>query len=136
MRLRTRTRAVATDLELEPAQTVRAEQPSIRASIRAIDGVFDRMVACALEALEANRSHYDMKTKTMVHEPDHKARMEAVKWLAAYADGLPMQTTLAVNGDGGAAGAQSLEEAFQKSPALRSRLAKMLGAPQRLTKAT
>jgi hypothetical protein len=109
---------------------------NVRDIMRQVPEARNVILAAVFRALGAKRRLYVKGSPSPVYEIDYRSQLEAAKLLLAYGDGLPMQTTLAVNvGDGNAAGSTSLEEAVERSPALKSRLAKMLGAPQRLTKA-
>lgn len=83
----------------------------------------------AFEALGAKRGWREKGQSGVKWEPDYKTRLDAARFLAAYIEGLPVVTTLAVNvGDQGQGEtAMDLETAAEKSPALRSRLQKLLG---------
>jgi hypothetical protein len=103
----------------------------VREILEALPDAAQTIVLAALEGLKAEKFYWDAASKGMVHEPDYRTRLDAAKFLAAYLDGLPMQTTLAVN-VGGPQGANEpdLEAAVKASPALRQRLEKIV-SPKR-----
>ena len=109
---------------------------SIRAMLEKIPNARHLVLAEALRCLGAKKRYFEKGSSTQKFEPDYRTRLDAVKLLLAYMDGLPVETTLAVNvGDRPAEAPElDLAAAVQKSPALRERLEKLLG-PKRVTKA-
>ena len=89
------------------------------------------VLGAAIRALGATKGIYDMKSRTTNYEPDWNARLKAVVWIASYSDGLPAQTNLNVNiGDRADTSKEQelqLERAVSSSPALKSRLQKLIG---------
>ncbi len=117
----------ADDLERNSELTAK----DVRDVINSIPGLRRFVVAAALRALTARRCFWDRNAKAMQYEPDSNAQMKAVAFLAAYADGLPVQSTVNVNLDPTKAGGFSLGDALASSPALRDHLAKELQQAER-----
>lgn len=103
----------------------------VREMINAIPGIRRFIVACALRGLTARKYFFDRKTQRMEFEPDSATQLKAAAFLAAYADGLPVQTALNVNIDPAKGGGITLGDALANSPALREHLAKELAASER-----
>ena len=104
-------------------------QGTIRAFLEEVPKVRPMIIAAAVRALGARRYYFDRTVNRMVFEPDYKVQLDACKFIAAYTDGLPTITTLAVNVNKSADQVSStgdIEEALEKSPALRERLKTML----------
>lgn len=116
-------RARKMKLELEPDDSA-----SMMRQIRSIPDIHKQIVEAAVEALQAMKWHWDIESKSVVYEPDHKARLDAARFLASYGDGLPTQTTLNVNiGDKPNGGPEpAIEAKVAQSPALANRLRKAL----------
>ena len=86
------------------------------------------VIAQAFRSLGARKYYWDKATNAMKFEPDCRTAMDAVKFLSALQDGLPTQTTLNVNVNKGAGPSEAdLEAALSASPALKSRLQKLIG---------
>jgi len=111
---------------------------TINSLLLAIPEVPRLMVACAIQNLGAVRCYFDRNQKAMVETPDGNTQMRAIAFLAAYRDGLPTQTSVAINlGERGRenGGALTVDEAMAASPALRAKLRAMLdGAEQKALK--
>ena len=103
---------------------------TIREIIEGVPCARRLVVAAAIRNLGAQKRHWSKSKDDWVYEPDTNAQMKAVEFLANYSDGRPTETSLNVNVGGDEAGVEvDLEKALKTYPALRSRLAKMLGAP-------
>lgn len=101
---------------------------SIKEMLEMIPNARHVTLAAAFRCLGARKFFFDRKQGKMVFEPDYKVQLDAVKFLAAYMDGLPVETTLNVNvGEKTEPGADiDLESAIKRSPALRERLSRMI----------
>lgn len=99
----------------------------IRDMIQKIPNARALILAEAFRCLGATRYYFDRKEGRMVHEPDFKVRLDAARLLIAYADGLPIQTSLTVAVGDTKDAALDLEAAVSRSPALRERLQKLVG---------
>src|ERR1700733_14165389 len=77
---------------------------SIRELLDQIPNARQVVIAQAFRCLGARKYYFDRASNAMKFEPDWKTSLEAVKFLTAYQDGLPVQTALNVNlggsGDG------------------------------------
>lgn len=116
------------------AAEIEAMSPDDAKDLRAVMATIPRLrlliIASAVRALGAVRSYYDKAEGGRVREPDCASQMKAAAFLAAYADGLPVQTALNVNVDPTKAHGFSLGDALRASPALRDHLAKELAASE------
>jgi len=83
----------------------------------------------AFRCLGARKFYFDKAEGGMVFEPDYKTQLDAVKFLASYQEGLPVQTSLAVTVGDRPDDDLPLDQALQRSPALRERVAKLLSLP-------
>ena len=121
-----------TNQALEVAERIErgefAGAANIRATLEHIPNARHLVLAAAFRCLGARKWYYEKGSSEKKFEPDYRTQLDAVKFLASYQDGLPVQTTLAVNvGDRpGDQSSLSLEEAVKRSPALRDRLQKLL----------
>lgn len=83
------------------------------------------VVAAAIRSLTARKYYYSKEKKEMVFEPDSGTQMKAVAWIAAYQDGLPLQSTVNFNVNKEAK-AFDMGDALANSPALREHLKREL----------
>jgi len=90
----------------------------MRSFLNGIAGLRRFIVAAAIRALTARKYYFSKEKKEMVFEPDSGTQMKAAAFLAAYSDGLPMQSTVNLNVEAGAKGF-SMADALANSPALR-----------------
>src|SRR5208283_332321 len=72
------------------------EAESAREMLSRIPRARSIILAAAFRALGARRGRFEKGETKIQWEPDFKTQLEAAKFLLAYADGLPIQTTLAV----------------------------------------
>ena len=118
------------DLALEPAP----DGTNVQQAVRAIPNIHSLVAQCALDALKAEKWSWDVVAKKRVVEPDWKARLEAAKFLAAYGTGLPVQSVVNLNLGDSNRQAPDTAEAVRKSPALRAKLAALLGMSEKQVK--
>lgn len=106
--------------------------PTIRELLLAHPSFRRLIVATAVRSLGAQKWVFDRDQKKVVFYEDSSTQMKAVAFLAAYTEGLPMQTNVSLNigdqkriaeGDG-----MTIEAALRASPALRDKLAAMLAS--------
>lgn len=110
--------SMATDTE-EPVT-----QQSINRMLNASRLLRPVLIGSAVRCLGSERTMYDRDTKAVVKVADGTTIMKAVIFLAAYADGLPVQQTVNVNFD--ANKEMPVKEMLVKSPALRRAFRKQL----------
>jgi hypothetical protein len=103
-------------------QIVRREQPieSLLADAAARQEAIDTLMAC----LKAERTYYDLYSKSMVTEPDYSTRCAAAKTLLAYDVGEPVkrQQIIVTN-------VESMDDVQKKlaaSPAMREEFRRMI----------
>ena len=106
---------------------VRADA-GVREAVNRMPGARSLILAEVFRCLSATKYYYSKSEGGMVHEPDYRTRLDAAKLLLAYVEGLPVATSLSVAVGDQPGAAMTLEEAADKSPALRSRLHKLLGS--------
>lgn len=90
---------------------------AVRDIILADPRVRVQLVAAAIRCLFAEKFYFDRAAKEVVHEPDYSTQMKAVAWLAAYSDGLPVQTNLNLNANTNPTKGLPPEEVLMRSPA-------------------
>lgn len=115
-------RAVKT-LTVERGSRTREEQEDIVLLIHQQDGR-RRAVQTLLDCLEAERTYYDLYSKSMVTEPDFSTRVVASKALIANDVGEPIKRQQILIGN-----VDSMEEVESKlssSPAMREQLKKLI----------
>lgn len=117
--------AVADIIEVKPTAA------SIRDLIASVPAVRNLVVATAVRCLGSQRS-MSGKDREVVRAQDGATQMKAVVWLSAYADGLPIQTTMNVNVD--ANKEMPLEDMLQRSPALVRAVEAQLARAKRVQK--
>jgi hypothetical protein len=100
-------------LERSLHETLRAD-PAVSAGIKRV----------MVEALDATKSHWCMATKRWVEEPDHKIRLDAAKFAAAYLEGLPTQTV--VTASAGGESLPRLADVLMKLPSARAAMQTLL----------
>lgn len=83
-------RAVENDIHLR-------DDMSVREIILAHPRVRILMVATAVRCMGASKLYYSKGSKEFKPEADFATQMKAITWLAAYSDGLPIQTNLNLN---------------------------------------
>ncbi len=106
---------VATRVESTPAPVAK----DLRAMMQDIPELRPFIIGAAIRGLGARKCFFDMKKNEMVYEPDFGSQAKAVAFLAAYVDGLPVQSTINLNVEGATKkGKLSVEEALRRSPAL------------------
>ncbi|MEI7532878.1 MAG: hypothetical protein WCK57_00780 [Verrucomicrobiae bacterium] len=87
-------------------------------------GARGRALNALLGALEATRSVYCPKTKTMVDEPDHRVRAAAAVDLLCFTDGKPVERREQVNIN--VDGSEEAQRKILSSPALRAAIRKKI----------
>lgn len=101
---------------------------SIREILRRTPNSRRVVIETAFRCLNARKFFFDKSEGCMVFEPDYKTQLDAVKFLAAYGDGLPVQTNVNVEvGKPGPGDDEDLARAIERSPALRAHLLKLVG---------
>ncbi len=124
------------DLETIPndAETARQIDAALADGATTIRNILDKIpgarrliLIAAFRALGARKWYFEKGRTEKVFEPDYRTQLDAVKLLVAYQDGLPVQTTLSVNVGDKAGADLDLEQAVQRSPALKERLQKLVG---------
>jgi hypothetical protein len=110
------------DLQIDDTKT------SLRQILESWPGGAKQMILqAAFEALGARRGWNQKGQSEVQWEPDYRTRLDAARFLAAYVEGLPIQTSVQVAVGDQPGAAMSLEEAASRSPALRDRLLKLVG---------
>jgi hypothetical protein len=102
---------------------------SVREMLDLIPGTRRIAVAALFRCLGARKWYFVKGNEERQFEADYKTQLAAAQVILSYQDGLPVQTTLAVNvGSATGSGAElDLGKAIQASPALRQRLEKLVG---------
>jgi hypothetical protein len=90
------------------------------------------LVATAIRNLSAQKFYFDRKAGDMVHEDDASTQMKAVAWLAAYSDGLPVVTTLNLNGSINGGKRPAPDEMLAGSPAAIEALERTLARAKKM----
>lgn len=106
-----------------------AEAKTAREMMEKIPRARSIILAAAFRALGARKAWYEKGNSEANWEPDFKTQLDAAKFLLSYADGLPVQTSLAVTVGDRPDDDLPLDQALQRSPALRERVAKLLSLP-------
>jgi hypothetical protein len=101
---------IASDLQVSP-------DAQVRDIILAHPRVRQQIVAAAVRCLRAEKFYFDRTKKEIVHEEDYATQIKAIAWLAAYSDGLPIQTNLNVNANASGKGRLPPDEMLAQSPA-------------------
>jgi hypothetical protein len=112
---------IATLIEFDPKHVT---AQSLREIILAVPDVRAAVVASAIRCLGSERLMYDGQSKKVKSVPDGATIMKAVAFLAAYSDGLPVQTTLNMNVNNNKE--LPMEEMLASSPALVDALQRQL----------
>ena len=104
---------------------------SLQAVLDSVPRLRQMIAGSAITALAARKSMWSKEKDDWIFEPDGKCRLEACKFLASYADGLPTQTTVNLNLNKDAKDKKpvsdaDLEEQLRRSPELRKQLASTL----------
>jgi hypothetical protein len=110
--------------QIEAGQTTPA---TVRELIETVPNARRIIVAAAFRCLGARKWYFEKGSSEKKFEADYRTQLDAVKFLAAYSDGLPTQTSLSVNVTAGDTVEADLERAVSASPALKSRLQKLIG---------
>lgn len=105
-------------IEIEKVESRLAEQLKSRPNL------MSQVVDVVAESLGAVKKQWDLKAGVMLEEPDHRIRLDAAKFIAAYTEGLPAQTVLNMNVDAG--NRPALRDALTKSPQARKAIAAIL----------
>ena len=88
----------------------------LRAWMRDVPELRQLVIGAAIRGLCAVRSYWYKGSGAMVHEPDSASQMKAAAFVAAYSDGMPMQSTVNLNVDAGAKGL-TMDDVLAQSPA-------------------
>lgn len=105
---------------------------TLRDLITAIPDIRQLIVATAVRCLGAERMMGGGKKGEVERCADGATQMKAVAFLAAYSDGLPIQTTMNLNVDGNRD--MPIEEMLAKSPALVAAMEKQLARAKAVQK--
>ena len=120
-----------TTLAVRVADALSGGVTSVRQIVDTVPGARGAIIVAAFRALNAVRGYWPKGAEKMSFEPDFRTQLDAAKLLLAYSEGLPAQTTLALNVNAAGRGAEvgeDLEATLERSPALRERLGAMLRA--------
>jgi hypothetical protein len=85
---------MSTDLATAPTASPQTSQlwaNVMSAALKLRPDFADLMAQALVDALKAESWFYDKAQKGIVHRPDTRSRLDAIKLVMAYAEGLPLQ---------------------------------------------
>lgn len=113
---------IATRVETDPALRSR----DLRAILLEIPEVRPLIIGAAIRGLGARKAFWSKQEEDWTFEPDFIAQGKAIAFLAAYVDGLPVQTTVQFNVDDKKTSKATLGETLENSPAMVAAIEKEL----------